>query len=156
VAADRRPGFDSRRYQSLDRPCGLVVRLPGCRHRSHGFNSWRYQRLDRPCGLVVGVPHCRQRSRIRFPALPEFRSPLWSSGSDFLAADTEVTGSIPGATRLSTASVVYWSDFLTANRGPGFDSRHYQSLDRPCDLVVRLPGCRHRGPGFDSQRFQIF
>jgi hypothetical protein len=26
------------------------------------------------------------------------------------------------------------------------------SIDRLCDLVVRLPGCRPRGPEFDSQR----
>jgi hypothetical protein len=29
-------------------------------------------------------------------------------------------------------------------------------FDHFCDLVVRLPGCRHRGPEFYSQRCQIF
>jgi hypothetical protein len=27
--------------------------------------------------------------------------------------------------------------------------------DRLCDLVVRVPGCRHRGAEFDSRRYQI-
>jgi hypothetical protein len=27
--------------------------------------------------------------------------------------------------------------------------------DRPCGLVVRVPGYRSRGPGFDSRRYQI-
>jgi hypothetical protein len=28
--------------------------------------------------------------------------------------------------------------------------------DRPCGLVVRVPGCRPRDPWFDSQRYHIF
>jgi hypothetical protein len=31
----------------------------------------------------------------------------------------------------------------------------YSLLDRPCNLVDRLPGCRPRGSGFDSRRCQI-
>jgi hypothetical protein len=30
------------------------------------------------------------------------------------------------------------------------------SSDRPCGLVVRVPGYRSRGPGFDFRRYQIF
>jgi hypothetical protein len=26
----------------VDRPCDLVVRVPGCKHRGHGFDSWRH------------------------------------------------------------------------------------------------------------------
>jgi hypothetical protein len=29
-------------------------------------------------------------------------------------------------------------------------------VDRLCNLVVRVPGCRPRSPGFDSRRYQIF
>jgi hypothetical protein len=29
-------------------------------------------------------------------------------------------------------------------------------VDRPCGLVVRVPGCRSIDPGFDSRRYQIF
>jgi hypothetical protein len=28
--------------------------------------------------------------------------------------------------------------------------------DRPCGLVVRVPGYRSRGPAFDSRRYHIF
>jgi hypothetical protein len=28
--------------------------------------------------------------------------------------------------------------------------------DRPCGLVVRVPGYRQRGPGFNSRRCEIF
>jgi hypothetical protein len=31
----------------------------------------------------------------------------------------------------------------------------YNGIDRLCDLVVRVSGCRSRDPGFDSRRYQI-
>jgi hypothetical protein len=31
----------------------------------------------------------------------------------------------------------------------------FTSFDRPCGLVVRVPGYRSRGPGFDSRCYQI-
>jgi hypothetical protein len=29
-------------------------------------------------------------------------------------------------------------------------------IGRRCGLVVRVPGCRNRGPGFDSRHYQLF
>jgi hypothetical protein len=37
-----------------------------------------------------------------------------------------------------------------------FILRGVVTVDRPCVLVVRVPGYRSRDPGFDSRRYQSF
>jgi hypothetical protein len=37
-----------------DRLCGLVVRVPRCRHRGPGFDMWRYQIFLVAVGLERG------------------------------------------------------------------------------------------------------
>jgi hypothetical protein len=40
--------------QFIDRLCGMVVRLPGCRQRGPGFDSWRCQVFWVAVGLERG------------------------------------------------------------------------------------------------------
>jgi hypothetical protein len=46
--------FYACKFNSFDRFCGLVVRVPGYRSRGHRFDSWHYQILLRSNGSGTG------------------------------------------------------------------------------------------------------
>jgi hypothetical protein len=71
--------------KKVDRLCGLVVRVPGCRKKMYcascevrtEFIYVMQKKVDRLCGLVVRVPGYRSKGPGSIPGATRFSEKYW-------------------------------------------------------------------------------